>query len=248
MAQSETSNTWETFTNFDEIKDSKEKEKETADFDPQIIPGYWGSERPYFAHEVLNQIDSIQIGTRVQQSPTDYYYPIYSFNTKIRVQTPIMQIMFALQSYRNPGNNDLKYSLHLSLKQTDPATVCFRNMLEKIDEVAKSNISLPPETYYSCIRFNHANPTLPPVMRIKIQNSIPDCLAFDLYDPQWGETIHPTIRYATECLKHKSNVVCILEINPIWIAGNKFGVSYKLIQLQIMDVNSGPQFRCFESL
>lgn len=196
---------------------------------------------PYYAQEVLQSKTDLKRGERIDQNLVDYSYPIFFKNQKLRIQTPPIQLMFPISKYKNPGSNITKYSTHLSLRNEDIQTKQFIALLKFIDQWALEQIPLPPERYYSPIRYNHANPQLPPVLRLKIAN-VEDSLLLDIYKNH-EEILEPSVSEATEIMKHRTTIIGIIELNPIWIAGQKFGVSYKLIQLQVLSSLQGPMFR-----
>ena len=200
--------------------------------------------QPWFPYEITQNMDDFIIAPKVYQNDRDYFYPLYFRGFKCKIQTPVMQLMFGVQQYKNPGSDIQKYSLHLSLRSGDSETKQFKTLLREIDTYAKINSTLPPETYFSAIRHNYANPDLHPVLRVKIPSQDDtDVLLCDIYT-EHHVINEPTYAEAAELLKHKTYVRCILELSNIWVAGNKFGVSYKLIQLQVIPQNAGqPMFR-----
>jgi len=198
--------------------------------------------QPYFPYEIAQNMDDFIIAPKVMQNERDYYYPLYFRGFKCKIQTPVMQLMFGIQKFKNPGSDVQKYSLHLSLRCSDTETKQFKTLLREIDNYAKINTNLPPDTYFSPIRHNYANPDLHPVLRVKIPSQ-EDVLMCDIYT-EHTVLNEPTYNEATEALKHKNYVRCILELSNIWVAGSKFGVSYKLVQIQIVPQNTGqPLFR-----
>jgi hypothetical protein len=196
---------------------------------------------PWFPKEVLANLERFSIGYCVTKNDNDCYYPISYDGSRLKIQTPIMQCMFGVQKYRNPGSTTTKYSIHLSLRTNTPEQKEFADFLRVVDREVMSRIDMPPETYYSCIRHNHANPNLPPVVRVKIP-STDNLLNIELYHNE-SEYFDPSYETAQQILTHKTNVQCILELQNVWVAGNKWGVSYKLLQAQTVHIVKGPLFR-----
>lgn len=197
---------------------------------------------PFFADEILPYMSQdFSFGSPSYHNTNDYNTPIYFRGNKLRIQTPILQCMFGISKYKDPGNVTQKYSTHLTLRHQDVANILFKRLLNEIDDWVLSKVALPPETYYSAIRHNHANPNLPPVLRVKIPSE-DDNLRLDIFTEE-GEVNEPYIGDAETYIKHRQYMRCILELNGCWVAGNKFGVSYKLLQVQLINTEAGTLFR-----
>lgn len=197
---------------------------------------------PLFPKEIIDHFNEFAIGPPIYTNTKSYYHALLFNGTRLRIQTPILHVPFNIQTYSNPGSDLKKYSLHLSLQSLKTEQKEFREFLQKVDTMVQTMIPLPPETYFSCIRYNYANPQLPPVMRVKIPAD-EDILLIDVYCD--GDTItSPTVAQLKTILDKECSVKCVLEMNNVWIAGGKFGVSYKLIQLVIYQTEAaGPLIR-----
>jgi hypothetical protein len=197
---------------------------------------------PWYPKEILAAMNLLQLGDVVKKRDDDYYYPITYGTNRCRIQTPILQCISGLQQYTTKGSPDLKYSIHLSLGGRPSEDVKkFREMLETIDDYMLCSINLPPTKYLKCIKHNYSKPSLPPVLQVKIPN-IEDCLSIEIFDKD-VEYVCPKYEFAAGILKHKTYVQCILELRNLWVAGNRWGISYKLIQIQTVRGTKGPLFR-----
>jgi hypothetical protein len=197
---------------------------------------------PFFPKEVLPNFDLFKTGAPVYISNSDYYVPLLYDGLKLRVQTPVLYVPFPLQTYQNKGSTIDKYSLQLSLQSHTPDTKEFKTFVQSIDTLAMSLVPLPPELYFSCIRYSYTNPQLPPIMRIKIPAD-KETLLVDCYCDGVSLT-EPSIQTLRDVLSTHCSVKCILELNNIWVVPEKFGVSWKLIQISVYEhQTTGPLFR-----
>lgn len=202
---------------------------------------------PWFPSELMRELHNVQVGHKNKIKKNAFTRKLkYKGKFRVRIQSPKMTCMFGLSSYTHPnenGNNsnEQHYSIHIGLGGTEPEQKEFRQILEAIDEFGKSTLTGPPDRYCSAIRYNHLDTKLPPVLRVKI--------------PQWGPILdinlyagsqaikQPRPTDLSHVLKHGSLIRCIIEISGLWYAAGKFGVSYKLVQIETFDEPVGSLFR-----
>lgn len=206
-------------------------------FNPEPVKNW-----PYFPKELTPNLACLTVGQIVHINDTDSYYPVFYNGMKLRVQTPVLFVPFNIQTYSNKNSSLKKYSIHLCLQTHNPECKDFRDLVQRIDSWAMCAVPLPPDIYTSCIRYNYANPQLPPVMRVKIP-AHGETLLIDMYDE--GITVtEPHIDMLRHTFQNGCSVKAILELNNIWVAGGMFGISYKLIQLTVyQQATTGPLFR-----
>ena len=197
---------------------------------------------PFFPKEVLPNLELFKIGAAISISQSDYYVPLLYDGLRLRIQTPVLYVPFPIQTYRNKGSSIEKYSLQLSLQSHTPDTKEFKTFVQSIDTVAMSLVPLPPESYFSPIRYSYTNPQLPPIMRIKIpadkETLLVDCYADGI------SISEPKVQTLRDLLSTHCSVKCILELSNIWVVPEKFGVSWKLVQISVYEhQTSGPLFR-----
>lgn len=210
---------------------------------------------PFLPKEISTDISKITLGPVMHQSQKAYSYKLYYEGKKILIETPIITCMFqgGIQKYRYPSTNPdkiipEKYSIHLGFvpsinKDIDNLNEIkeFRHLLGLADNYAKSKLNLPIENYHSALRFNYSDPNKPPVLRVKIPNKNENLL-IEIYDKQ-EEIFEPTYEEAIEKLKGGTEIKCILEINTLWKVGDKWGLSYKLVQVDIINNATNKLFR-----
>lgn len=208
------------------------------------LPGNYA----YTPMEVLSNLDELKLCPRVDRDK-DYFFPI-TFKGKVcHIETPKCLFMFGLAPYRNPGGRFDKYCVNLSLReicreaQDGHNVTNFKYCLENIDLFASCDIIDDPKfQYFSAILKNHASEKKPPVLRIKVPSDAQRLKITIVKDGK--ESYYPLVSEFNELFQHRSEVKCIIELNPVWYAyakdkqGNeiiKYGISYKLIKIQLAD-------------
>lgn len=199
----------------------------------------------YFPNEITANINNLTVGKIHQYQNTDYSLNIKYLNKKIKIQTPVTKAMFGLSSYCHPGSHIPKYNIDLLLSMDNEEQRSFVEFVKSMDQYV---LNLPifkdtKQKYSSPIRYSYRNPNLTPVLRVKI-NDNGEKLLMELFNDsgdQPTEIVQPTIEEVRNLITHGTNVRCIIEINPVWHAGNKFGISYKLLQIEIV-----PQIKVYK--
>jgi hypothetical protein len=202
----------------------------------------------YTPLEILSDLDDFKLCQRVDRDK-DYFFPI-TFKGKVcHIETPKCLFMFGLSSFRNPGGRFDKYCINLSLREIcreapDGHNVTnFKYCLENIDLFACCDIIDDPKfKWFSAILKNHASEKKPPVLRVKVPSDAQRLKITIVKDGK--ENYYPLVSEFNELFQHRSEVKCILEVNPVWYAYTKdkegkeiikYGISYKLIKIQLAD-------------
>lgn len=213
------------------------------------------SVEPKFAYlpmDILGNISELKFGKRVDREP-DYFFPVTYHGKTCHIETPKCLFMFGLEKYRNPGGKFDKYSINLSLREicreaeNGHNVTNFKYLLENLDLFAQQEIYEDPKfVYFSSVRPNHKDPKKPPVLRIKVPSDAKR-LKITIVREDGKEQYYPLVSDFDAIFKHRNEVKCIIELNPIWYAGGKldidpskakpkkFGISYKLIKIQLAD-------------
>lgn len=193
----------------------------------------------YLPMDILTNLDELKIGKRVDREK-DYFFPV-TFKGKVcHIETPKMLFMFDLKPYRTAGCKYDKYSIHLSLRE-----ICreapeghnvtnFKYMLENVDLFAMQDMLDEVNNYWSAIRPNYKNEKKPPTLTIKVPSDNKR-LRITIVSEDGKEIYYPTIDQFRALFKHRNEVKCIIEMNPIWYANKRFGISYKLIKIQLAE-------------
>ncbi len=206
----------------------------------------------YLPMDILSNIGELKFGKRVDRD-SDYFFPVTYNGKTCHIETPKCLFMFGLEKYRNPGGKFDKYSINLSLREicreaeNGHNVTNFRYLLENMDLFAQQEIYDDPKfVYFSSVRPNHKDAKKPPVLRIKVPSDSKR-LKITIVREDGKEQYYPLVAEFDAMFKHRNEVKCIIEVNPIWYAGGKvdmdpsklkpkkFGISYKLIKIQLAD-------------
>lgn len=192
----------------------------------------------FFPFEVLEAMEELKVGGREARN-NDFFFPVTFQGSRCRIQTPELLVMFGLTTHCNPdsGTNPIpKYSLHLSLKPVNEDIVIFREWLAKMDEFAMG-YKLGNEQYWSSVR-PAQDAKKSDLLRLKMPlTNNHKRLILDIIDTKGRIHTLPTIQTFKELVKHGCKVKCIIEVNPIWYAGKKYGISYRILKLAIVKDN-----------
>lgn len=208
---------------------------------------------PWYPDELIPEIKNITMSNKHKVRNTNkpakdaFTRKLQYKRYPIRIQTPILKCMFGIQAYRHPvdmgtvlGTKD-HYSIHLGLKETTEKMQVFKQCLQELDKFALGTFSGPPESYCSAVRYNQSNKDLPPVLRCKILN-VDTLLMVSVYTKN-DEYKQIPFKQLCQYIKHGTEIQCIIEINGLWKAGDKHGLSYKVVQIKILSDTSGSLFR-----
>lgn len=179
-------------------------------------------------------------------------------NRPITVQTPYMPLPFSISEYELPSG-DIKYSLDFSFKNLDNSrsTEYFWEMLENMDnlmiEKAVENSKewfgktyeedIVRAFYTPMIRHSidkstgEINHKYAPTFRVKIPkyNNEFNVEVFDEKNNELSKDLHMYIQ------KH-TNARVIMKCSGVWFAGGKFGVSWRLLHVQVKTDESNGEY------
>ena len=183
---------------------------------------------------------------QLDNSPAAIVYLNYG-NGKLRVQAPRMVIPFDSGDFQ--GNGKYKLNLNFRTRDTNPKVAAYYDMLRKIDDyvidqgvknsanwlglrgVSRETVSA---LYTKSIRIgkDKEGKDRSPIQSVAIKKNYKNSDAFDamLYDDQNRKIEGVT---PMEVLRRGAEVTCILDATSIWVAGGKFGISWKLVQSRV---------------
>ena len=181
----------------------------------------------------------------LDNSPAAIVYISYN-SGKLRVQAPRMPIPFDSGDYQ--GNGKFKLNLDFRTRTSNPKVQAYYDMLRAIDDfvidagvknsknwlglekVSRETVSA---LYPKSVRIgkDKEGKDRPPVQSVAIKKNYKTA-AFDavLYDNQDRQIEGVT---PMEVLRRGAEVTCVLDATSIWVAGGKFGISWKLVQARV---------------
>lgn len=167
----------------------------------------------------------------------------------IRIQTPRCYVPFGVNVYKNDDTNTETHSIDMSFdgKDTVPAMKDFYNKIRMFDEM---NVSKGFEYHQSWFRKKYQSKEViealyttmikyPKDKNGDFTTDWPPTLKFKLPMDKNGKYTFETYNTNNELIDIKdvatkgSRMIAILKCNGIWLAGGKFGMSWKVEQIQI---------------
>lgn len=223
-----------------QIEESKEVEKQNL---------------AYLPMDILINISELRYGKRVDRGGPayDFFFPVTFRWKPCHIETPKLLYMFKLDKYMDPdGGKFSKFSISLSLREicreaeNGHNVTNFKYLLENMDLFAmQGNFNDPRFKYCSSILPSKKDLHKPPILRVKVPSDGKRLKITIVKDDK--ELYYPLATEFEEIFKHRNEVRCILEVSNIWYAGGKqdsdpikarpkkFGISYKLIKIQLAD-------------
>lgn len=182
---------------------------------------------------------------QLDNSPAAIVYLNYGTG-KLRVQAPRMAVPFDSGDFQ--GNGKYKLNLDFRTRATNPKVAAYYDMLRAIDDyvidqgvknsanwlglrgVSRETVSA---LYTKSIRIgkDKEGKDRSPIQSVAIKkNYKTDSFDTMLYDDQNRKIEGVT---PMEVLRRGAEVTCILDATSIWVAGGKFGISWKLVQARV---------------
>lgn len=171
----------------------------------------------------------LRLGTKRSfgKSSNDWCMDLFYDDLPLQLQTPWMKNVFGLSDYKQP-NGRVAYSLSFELSQ-DSEVADFHKFLLEFEEwfqeqLASLGCDLP---FFSSIRQPN-NPVYSPTLRVKLKTKHYnyDCKYFE------GHVASQRWPIGEKRVKHGDLCHCIIQLMPVWCAGNRVGTSWKLVGLQ----------------
>lgn len=179
----------------------------------------------YLAPEVnLRQFD---FGETQMKNEHDYCKVIRYRGKPFRLQTDWMTVTFGLMRYENQQVGMTNYSTALTFFDGDETERMITDLETAVlEEVGEKE---PNKEFYSTIR--PGKNKFKPHLRVKIKNS---GKTLNLTVDCGGDTIiNPTDFELDSLLTHGRRARCILHLNPLWVSGSRFGISWRLVRIQL---------------
>lgn len=186
---------------------------------------------------------------RILDNNGKYVYMSYE-GKKLILQTPEMTVPFGLNKWDNDGKNTAKYSLDLSFKGKESREILntFFKKLEALDaklvddgltnsqlwfKKKQTNVEVVKELYTPTVKYakdknGDLTDKYPPTMKLTVP-----------YDEKI-KSFSCEVYNAQRCLvslndieTKGSRISAIIQCVGIWVAGTKFGCSWKIIQMKV---------------
>lgn len=194
---------------------------------------------PYFVHELMDDIGSqIKVGERqFRNNNEDSYLPVLYRGVRLYIQSYKMMMVYGLTPYIRKSDKQLKYCIHFSLKPTNNDIKLFATFFRNMDQWASTYRIHNNHTYWSAIKEgDREDPDTKSDNIIFKVNTTHKKLLMDLTDLDGNVHTLPTAEEFKKICPPKCWVQVIIETNPIWFAGKKFGISYRILKLKVCEI------------
>ncbi len=190
-----------------------------------------------------NEIDfnKFEVKSQISRGDSQWSVKILYEGKTLKIQTPIVSSTFNLQGYTYPGQTQTKYSLNVTL---DPKMEGLKGLIELIEEIDKHAQNTANEDYdvkeceYVSPIKTSDNPKYLPHLRCKM---VSNSYKFKFKAYLDGTEFIPTIEEMEKLVKRGTKLEIILQLNPLWKVRGKYGVSYQIVGLNI--INEEVSFR-----
>lgn len=198
------------------------------------------------AEDLLRNMHQFSVcGKWVDVRPNDSYVPVLYKGKRCIFETPVSSCLFGLEPYTNPDSKIKKYSLNFCLRTDGRKDMeDFTLFLRRLDEFAQGYQYDPKDKYYSAVQVQKRNKT--PTLRIKVpsyKKQLNVKLILSQNKEELMELKYPTVDEFNHYITFDTKISCMLLINNIWRAAGKFGISFKLLKLRVIEDPEDVEFR-----
>ena len=170
-------------------------------------------------------------------------YLKYNDQKKITIQTPLVAAPFGLSTYTDDKTGVTKYSIDMSFKgsDADPKIKTLQTKMEEMDnyilELAEKNSKewlgkkmskeVVEALYRPTVKQAKDPEKYAPTMKMKITSSTKGEMNVEAYNTK-RERVN-----LKEELTQGSRIRCLMECSSIWFVNKQFGVSWRLVQVEV---------------
>jgi hypothetical protein len=195
----------------------------------------------YTSEDILRNMNDFTVAlpwTYIRKN--DGFLPVLFKEKRCIIETPVSICLFGLEKYQNPDSRIVKWSLNFSVKTDGNKEMeQFVLAISQLDKFAQQFKVNEKDKFQTSFQTQRRNKT--PTMRIKIP-SYKKQLNIKLFIDK-DEIDFPSIEEFQTYVRFDTRVSLILMINNIWLAANRYGLSYKLLKVRIHDDPTDVQFR-----
>jgi len=175
----------------------------------------------------FNISDNIIKGTRAWCSPVTYD------GKTLELITPIMTLAFPLSSYQYPGKPKINYSISVELDSNNPNYKSLNQVIQGIDANTKKTFEsdLSDHQFISSVKYSN-NGKYVPTLRLKM---VSNSHRFKCVIKRNGEYVSDEIEPVKRLLVKGVKLKLKIQLNPIWKVNKKYGVSYQVLEMDVMD-------------
>lgn len=169
-------------------------------------------------------------------------YLKYNDQKKLTMQTPLVSAPFGLSTYTDEKTGITKYSIDMSFKgmDSDPKIQTFHDKMIELDnhilELAEKNSKewlgkkmskeVVEALYRPVVKLAKDPEKYAPTMKMKITNGRNGEMNVEAYDSSRN-------KMDMKELTQGSRIRCLIECSSIWFVNKQFGVSWRLVQVEV---------------
>ena len=170
-------------------------------------------------------------------------YLKYNDHKKITIQTPLVAAPFGLSTYTDDKTGVTKYSIDMSFKgsDADPKIKTLQTKMEEMDNFVlslaeknskewlgkKMSKEVVEALYRPVVKQAKDPEKYAPTMKMKITNATNGDMNVEAYNTK-RERVN-----LKEELTQGSRIRCLMEASSIWFVNKQFGVSWRLVQVEV---------------
>jgi len=176
--------------------------------------------------------DNFTIFNSISRGPNSWTSDILYNDKKLVIQTPVLPLTFDLNKYSYPNNNKTKYSITVSLYKHITGVEILQEVVEGIDKCIQDTINDEIKkgvTYHNSVH-KPIDAKYPHSLRLKMVSNKTRFKCDILLN---GKIVSDKIEDVKKLLVKGVKAKYQIQLNPIWKAGEKYGVSYQVLAMDI---------------
>lgn len=184
-----------------------------------------------FANEI--DMNKFSITPAISRGQNSWSSVISYENKTLIIQTPELPLAFDLNSYQYPNSNKTKYSVTISLPPTIHGVNELQERLIEIDTCTKNSFKdeIGKEAIYYHAIHKSKNEKYSDTFRAKL---VSNTMRFKCVIMVNGRQVSDKITDVQKLLTKGTIAKYQIQLNPIWKVGNKYGVSYQVLAVDVI--------------
>lgn len=169
-------------------------------------------------------LHDLELGEKNDHVNGDFSRPIYHCGEPLVVQLSSCIDLFGVLDYHNPSGQaqSVKYSTGICLSSSNPVIKNFVRILESLESMVEDEFKQDGWEFVSTIKVNRKGEKH---LRVKLPFKY-NAMQFEIYNNK--QKTWMDINKLKRELTHGRTIDVILQLNPVWNSGKKYGISWKL--------------------
>jgi len=169
-------------------------------------------------------LNDLELGEKNDHVNGDFSRPIYHNGEALVIQLSNAIDLFGVLDYRNPNGQtqNAKFSTGICMSNSNPVTKHFVQLVENLEKMVIDEFAQPEWEFVSTIKSNRKGERH---LRVKLPFKY-NTMQFEMYNNK--QKVYMDMQQLRMELVHGRSIDVILQLNPVWCSGKKFGISWKL--------------------